>query len=121
MHEILNFTGQLSVSIVAHIFLSANLFGMMVRIRLWGREMITLKIITDLDGIWKDLRDRQPDIIHVKNNISIGRLSHGMQSGKSSVAIRIDLPDGKVVIAETSMVNFLACARIFNAKEKVSE
>lgn len=80
--------------------------------------MPVLKVITCLDGVWKDLQDKKNQVIHVTDGISIGRLSHGMQSGKSSVAIRIDLPDGKVVIAETSMANFLNSARIFNANEQ---
>lgn len=43
-------------------------------------------------------------------------LKAGMASGKPSVAIRLDLPDGKVVIAETSLALFLGAASALHTK-----
>ena len=81
--------------------------------------MNVLSVVLDADDAWKDLRERESDIIHLKSpKISIGRLQGGMASGQSSVAIRIDLPNGKVVIAELSISNFLNCARFFNGAEE---
>jgi hypothetical protein len=52
-------------------------------------------------------------VIHLGNDaqIEVGTLRQGMQSGKDSVALCFTLPDGKVVIAETSAELFLATAR----------
>jgi hypothetical protein len=52
-------------------------------------------------------------VIHLGDdaNIEVGTLRAGMQSGKDSVALCFALPDGKVVLAETSAELFLATAR----------
>lgn len=45
-------------------------------------------------------------IIHLGNDappIGLAGLVGGMQSGRPSVVLRIDLPDGRVVLAETSL------------------
>lgn len=47
--------------------------------------------------------------------IEIGTLRAGMQSGKDSVAICFPLPDGKVVVAETSAELFMAAGRAIAA------
>lgn len=49
-------------------------------------------------------------IIHLANDahIEIGTLRRGMASGKDSVALCFKLPDGRVVIAETSAELFMA-------------
>lgn len=53
------------------------------------------------DGSWPDLKDKT--IHHIKNSqIGVSMLAGGMKSGLPSVSIRIDLPDGTVVVAETS-------------------
>jgi hypothetical protein len=38
-----------------------------------------------------------------------------MQSGKTSVMIRMNLPDGSVALGETSLALLLAAARAFEA------
>jgi hypothetical protein len=64
----------------------------------------TIRIHLDGDGCWPDLIDRQSEIIHVGDGsvIDIAALDAGMTSGRMSVALRIDLPDGRPLIAETS-------------------
>ena len=42
--------------------------------------------------------------------ITVAGLEGGMQSGKPSVALAIPLPDGKVVLFETSLAVFLSAA-----------
>lgn len=55
------------------------------------------------DGAWEDLKEDRERIIHIPNAlIGLACLEGGMTSGKPSLAFRIDLPNGKVVIAETS-------------------
>ena len=39
-----------------------------------------------------------------------------MTSGNPSVAIRVDLPDGRIVFVETSVKLFLAAAALIRAK-----
>lgn len=69
--------------------------------------MPVLTIIKDIDtsenNPLKDLTE--DDVIIVPNNttITIGTLSKGMQSGKTSVSIIIPLPNGKTLFAETSL------------------
>lgn len=62
-----------------------------------------LNIILE-EPAWPELADRGDDVIHISegNILGLAVLDGGMTSGKPSVALRIDLPDGKVVIAETS-------------------
>lgn len=73
-----------------------------------------MKLILDGDGAWSELisQGRESDIIHLPEpKIEVCVLAHGMASGAPSIAMRIDLPDGKVVIAETSWALFAAAAR----------
>jgi hypothetical protein len=49
------------------------------------------------------------DPIHLPHAvIAVAALESGMVSGAASIAIRIDLPDGQVVIAETSLAAWIA-------------
>ncbi len=79
--------------------------------------MSSLDIHIEGDGVWGDLLERnKEDIIHITEHMAVAALSSGMTSGRPSVAIRFDLPDGKVVIAETSMRLFLGAADMFRAR-----
>lgn len=78
--------------------------------------MPVLKIKLDVDehpfdavvGIGGD-RER---IVHVPDAvIEVGTLRAGMKSGKDSVMICVPLPDGRVLLAETSAELFVASAR----------
>jgi hypothetical protein len=69
------------------------------------------------DGPWRDLQDKP--IIHLGNGtkaIQIGVLEGGMTSGLPSVALRIDLPDGQTVIAETSARLFVSAGNAVQAR-----
>ncbi len=62
-------------------------------------NLVTISL--DGDNCWPDLRDlpqERPGQIRGY----VARLTGGMQSGKSSVMFRMDLPDGTVVLWETS-------------------
>jgi hypothetical protein len=53
------------------------------------------------DGAWPDLAGK--DVIRLGESvIGMAVLDGGMVSGRESVAFRFTLPDGKVVVAETS-------------------
>jgi len=75
--------------------------------------MAQLHISLEGDNAWTDLKEHPERIIHTTNDWHVAALSGGMNSGRPSVAIRIDLPDGQVVIAETSMRLFLGAAMTF--------
>jgi hypothetical protein len=69
------------------------------------------------DGAWPDLKDRP--FHHLAEGaapIRVAFLDGGMRSGRPSVAIRLDLPDGQTVVAETSGRLFAAAARALKAK-----
>jgi hypothetical protein len=80
--------------------------------------MIAMNIILDGDNAWPDLKDKE--IIHLNGNdtppIQVAVLNGGLASGRPSVAIRIDLPDGSTVIAETTARLFCTAARAINGR-----
>ena len=73
-----------------------------------------INVILDGDGAWPDLADvvGTDRFVHVADGskIEISTLPGGMQSGLPSIAIRIDLPDGKVAMIETSWRLFATAA-----------
>ena len=61
------------------------------------------------DGAWPELAGRD-GVVVVREPIQIVTLDGGMASGKPSVMIRLDLPDGRLVLAETSVALFQMAA-----------
>ena len=75
------------------------------------------------DNAWIDLRQRieanDPTIIQAMGNGVIWHLTilaGGMKSGKYSVGLRLDLPDGRVVVTETSWEAFKAAFAALSEK-----
>ena len=68
------------------------------------------------DGAFSDLQDKLDQVIHLTGPFTIAALEGGMTSGRPSIVIRIDLPDGKVILQETSVRLFLAAADSIKAK-----
>lgn len=56
-------------------------------------------------AIDQDALVRQGVLIHLNGDqgFEVGGLDHGMTSGRASVAFCFELPDGRVVLAETSL------------------
>jgi len=90
--------------------------------------MPSITLLLNGDGCWPDLGATEEEI---DANIASGRLTwlgngskpiqvalldKGMQSGNPSVSIRFDLPDGKTVVAETSLKLFYTAARAMLAR-----
>lgn len=79
--------------------------------------MPSLRIIPR-ENPWPDLFGKET--IHIgmeAQAIQVSCIQHGMKDGKSSVVmIRIDLPDGKIVIAECSLELFLYAGHVLEAK-----
>jgi hypothetical protein len=76
---------------------------------------LTLKL--NGDGAWPDLRVKP--FVHLRDDgpaIEIAVLNSGMSSGRPSVAIRLDLPDGTTVLAQTSARLFCSAGRAIAAR-----
>lgn len=65
---------------------------------------------------WPELAKPGAKVVHTQSPIGVTGLAGGMQSGAPSVALRVDLPDGTAVIAETSLALFLTAADALKAK-----
>ncbi len=65
---------------------------------------------------WPDLHKGDRTVHHTTEPIGVTGLMGGMESGKPSVALRIDLQDGSSVIAETSLALFLSAADALKAR-----
>lgn len=79
--------------------------------------MIPMIIKLEGEGAWPDLVGK--DVVHLGGGappIQVAVLSMGMASGRPSVAIRIDTPDGRHIVAETSARLFCMAARAIMAK-----
>ena len=67
------------------------------------------------DGAWSDLAGRT-DVIDAGYTLKMTALAGGMSSGRTSVALRIDLPDGRPVIVQTSLQLLTATVRAIAAR-----
>lgn len=76
--------------------------------------MPALRILLNAEGIAEGIPEE--DLIHIKTPITVAPLDHGMASGAPSVAFLFELPDGKYVLAETSLKLFQAAYIAFKAK-----
>jgi hypothetical protein len=66
---------------------------------------------------WPDLK--RENCIHLGNDappVRLAVLDKGLESGRPSIALRLDLPDGKTVIAETTARLFCSAARAIMAR-----
>ena len=80
--------------------------------------MIPLTITTDLEKTpWTDLK---PHAIRrgLGTITHVGRLPRGTDSGKSTVTVRITMPDGLEVIAETTLALFANAALAMQTYEE---
>jgi hypothetical protein len=76
--------------------------------------MPSINLVLGPEPVWPDLADRE--VIHYLEPIGMSALPGGMESGATSVVIRLDLPDGRVVMAETSLALLLGAARAIAAR-----
>lgn len=85
--------------------------------------MPSLIVIPDVEATGFDAMKRingptDSRLVHLgdRAHIEIGALTGGMASGAPSVAFCFELPDGQVVIAETSMALFLTAGDALKAR-----
>lgn len=73
--------------------------------------MTGLKILLEGDGALADVRDRVVE----GEMTTILVLSGGMGSGRPSIGIAIETPDGKIVLGQTSLSLLLTACDLFKA------
>jgi hypothetical protein len=79
--------------------------------------MIALTLKLDGDRAWPDLGTKtERGLVAEAGAIEVVGLAGGMTSGDPSVAIRLDLPDGRVAIAQTSLAMLLMAADALRAR-----
>ena len=79
--------------------------------------MPAIRVILGGENVWPDLRGQKSRVIHLPDTPwQLATLEKGMVSGAPSAALRLDLPDGRVVIAETSIMALLAALKVIEAK-----
>jgi len=79
---------------------------------------ISLVALDGEGGAWPDLveKETQGNLIHLTGAFELAPLKAGMQSGRASVAFRFDLPDGRSVVAETSLRALYTAVRAIAAR-----
>ena len=75
--------------------------------------MPSLRIVLEGDNAFPEFKGRETIDVH---HFAVTALEGGMTSGNPSIAFLIELPDGRVVFAQSSLLLFLAAASAFKAK-----
>lgn len=78
--------------------------------------MPMLHIHLEGDGALNAVAEGATGIVHVQNDVHVTALPHGTTGGKPSVAFGFRLPDGRLVIAETTLALFLLAADALKAR-----
>ena len=79
--------------------------------------MTMLRVILEGESAFEDLKGKEDKVIHLTGPFIVAALESGMKpSGAPSLAIRIDLPDGRTVIQETSLKLWYTATRAFKGK-----
>ncbi len=83
--------------------------------------MATATLHINGDACWPELLEKieRGEVVRAAPAaLQFARLPGGMTSGASSVTIRVDLPDGRVVLVETSLRMLGLVARAFEAADE---
>lgn len=80
--------------------------------------MPALDIKLQGDGAFQDWHEQHGQPIHLGNDavIRVVGLDNGMESGRASIAFGFLLPDGRWVLAETSLRLFLVAADVLKVR-----
>lgn len=66
--------------------------------------MIGLSIILDGDNCWPELKNEDGSPAFLEGElVGVARLPNGTVQGDSTVAFRVELPNGETVLAETTL------------------
>lgn len=77
--------------------------------------MTALDIALDGERAWDDL---ETQTVLDGRLVGIARLRHGTAKGQPAVLLRVTLPDGQTVIAQTTMALFLTAAEVFRSAQR---
>lgn len=89
--------------------------------------MPSINLTLEGDGCWPDLPEKmqQGQVIDLMGNnvppIQVAALPGGMVSGKTSVTFRFDLPDGRILLAETSLTLLATTIRAIEARYEYAQ
>jgi hypothetical protein len=80
----------------------------LARLARWkkGRHTVSgVSLLADGEGLWGDLMDKDPDKVlwDQHDKLTIARLPGGTVDGNDSVCIRLDMPDGTVVLTQMTL------------------
>jgi hypothetical protein len=80
--------------------------------------MLTLSIIMDGDSAWPDLKkkDESGELVQVSTGLQIAVLSRVEKDAPTTVCLRVDLPDGRTVLAETTLRLLATAVRAFQSR-----
>lgn len=78
-----------------------------------------LRIIMEGDNCWPDLLQLPPGKFKWDTHVgdpSLARLRGGTTGGNDSVALRLDMPEGEVIVTQFTMKLFLQAADVFRTR-----
>jgi hypothetical protein len=81
--------------------------------------MIAMRVLMNLDEsriIENVEAERNMSPEHLADVTAVGALPRGTASGQPAIIVRMDPPDGKFLIGQTSLKAFVSAARAFAAK-----
>jgi hypothetical protein len=82
--------------------------------------VIPLQVVINGDNCWPDLKDEKGQPTHITGQLTgIARLPRGTELGRSTVTIRVELPDGRTVLAETTLSLMNGAMTAFNAADQM--
>ena len=84
--------------------------------------MIALDVQIDGNNCWPDLVDEngKPEFV-VGELIGIARLTNATTTGASSVTLRVELPDGRTILAQTTLALIDVAVMAFKAAEEADK
>jgi hypothetical protein len=74
--------------------------------------MTPLNIVLDGDNCWPELKEKG-------FTVAVARLPLSTNEGRSTVAFRVELPDGRTVIAEPTLRLIQAAVKAIEAREEM--
>lgn len=78
--------------------------------------MIGLDVQLVGDGCWPDLKEKG----FIEGKLTgVARMTGGTESGKSTFTVRVELPDGQVVLAETTMLLMKTAVKAMTVRDEM--
>ena len=79
--------------------------------------MTMIHLLLEGDGAFADLQGKEDQVIDLADKpFTVAALDKGTIRGMPSVMIRLDLPDGRVVLQQTTAQLWIAVARALRGK-----